>query len=143
MFSYFASIKRFSCLFFCLSLLSCQSDNEEMPENMIPQTEMVQILADIHTIEAQIEGQIIYPDTALMTFNYAQEQLLKRHGVTPQQFRDTYHYYITHVKEMDQLYETIIDTLSLRESKFKAAAGITDTTRARVPAPYNAPPLLE
>lgn len=130
---------RFFCLFFCLSLLSCQSENEEMPENMIPQAEMVQILADIHTLEAQVEGQIIYPDTALMTFNYGQEQLLKRHGVTREQFRNSYHYYVTHVKEMNKLYETIIDTLSLRESKFKAAAGITDTTRARDPAPYNNP----
>jgi len=106
---------------------------------MIPQAEMVQILADIHTLEAQVEGQIIYPDTALMTFNYGQEQLLKRHGVTREQFRNSYHYYVTHVKEMNKLYETIIDTLSLRESKFKAAAGITDTTRARDPAPYNNP----
>ena len=103
---------------------------------MIPETKMVQILADVHTLEAQIEGKILYPDTALMTFNYGQEQILKRRGVTRQQFRNTYRYYVTHVKEMDALYETIIDTLSVRESKAKAAAGITDTTRTRDPAPY-------
>ncbi|WP_242918452.1 DUF4296 domain-containing protein [Pontibacter liquoris] len=101
---------------------------------MIPQTTMVQILADVHTAEAQIEGQEIYPDTALMIYNYEQEQLLRQHGVTQKQFRDTYRYYLTHVKEMDKLYEIIIDTLSVRESKAKAA-----DTAAGNPTPQISP----
>ncbi len=96
---------------------------------------MVRILADVHTTEAQIERQIIYPDTALMSYNYIQDELLKRHGVTQQQFRDTYRYYLNHLKEMDQLYEEIIDTLSTRESKAKAAAGIQeDSTQSQTPS---------
>ncbi len=143
MFSYFASVKRFFCLFLFLSLFGCRTEDKDLPPNMIPRAQMVQILADIHTAEAQIEGQIIYPDTAQMTFNYSQEQILVRHGVTKEQFRDTYRYYITHVKSMDKLYEIIIDTLSVRESKAKAAAGVTDTLRAQDPVPYQAPPMQQ
>lgn len=81
---------------------------------------MVQILADIHTAEAQVESKLIYPDTALMTFNFRQSQILQQRGVTEQAFRDSYRYYLDNLEEMDKLYETIIDTLSVRESKAQA-----------------------
>jgi hypothetical protein len=84
---------------------------------------MVQILADVHTAEATVEHQVIYPDTALMTFNYLQRQILEKHKVKEQDFRDTYNYYLTHLKEMDKLYEIIIDTLSVRESKARVQGG--------------------
>jgi len=90
----------------------------------------VRILADIHTAEAQVERTVIYPDTAMMVFNYAQQQLLQQHGVTEEEFRTTYRYYLNHLQEMDALYETVIDTLSVREAKARAAQG-TPT----VPAP--------
>ena len=84
---------------------------------------MVQILADVHTAEATIEQQVVYPDTALMTFNYLQRQILEKHDVKEQDFRDTYNYYLQNLKEMDKLYEIVIDTLSVRESKARAKAG--------------------
>ncbi|GHA59946.1 hypothetical protein GCM10007389_10120 [Pontibacter akesuensis] len=78
---------------------------------------MVRILADIHTAEAIIEYQVVFPDTALMVFNQEQTEIFKRYGVTEEQFDETYSYYLRNLKAMDALYETIVDTLSLRESK--------------------------
>jgi hypothetical protein len=87
---------------------------------MIPQNKMVRILADIHTLEAQLETSISYPDTALMVFSKQQGEILKKYNVKPQQFRDTYKYYLNHLAEMDKLYEIVVDTLSVRESRAKA-----------------------
>lgn len=78
---------------------------------------MVRILADIHTTEAVIEYKVVFPDTALMVFNQEQAEILKRYDVTEEQFDETYNYYLKNLKAMDALYETIVDTLSLRESK--------------------------
>lgn len=77
-------------------------------------------MADIHTTEARIENRVMYPDTALMTFNRAQKEVLQQHGVSKEKFRETYEFYLQNLQHMDKLYEIIIDTLSTRESKAKA-----------------------
>ncbi|MCC9136911.1 DUF4296 domain-containing protein [Pontibacter silvestris] len=97
-----------------------------MPENMVPREKMVQILADVHTREAQIERAVVYPDTALMIFNREEKQILAKYDVSEQQFKESYSYYLDHAEAMDKLYETIVDTLGVRETKIKAANGNTD-----------------
>jgi len=111
-------VKNLFCLLFCLILFSCESQQPERPDHLIPEKEFVSILADIHTAEAQIESTIAYPDTALMVFNHLQEEIWKKHGVTKYQFRETYNYYTTHVPEMDKLYEIVTDTLLAREAGY-------------------------
>ncbi|MDX5436284.1 MAG: DUF4296 domain-containing protein [Pontibacter sp.] len=85
---------------------------------------MVRILADIHTTEATIETKVIYPDTALMVFNKEQEEIFRKHKVTKEQFEDTYDYYLENLKKMDKLYEMVVDTLVMRESKVQVKEGI-------------------
>ena len=64
---------------------------------------MVQILADVHILEARIETRILYPDTALMAFNNEQLRLLEEHGVKEKDFRSTYKYYLDNIDQMDKL----------------------------------------
>ncbi len=83
----------------------------------------MRILADIHTVEAMIESNVTYPDTAMMTYNKEQEKILEQHNVTPEQFKSTYNYYLENIGEMNKLYEVVVDTLSMRESKAQAREG--------------------
>nr|WP_262921671.1 DUF4296 domain-containing protein [Pontibacter ruber] len=106
-----------------MTLLGCSQEEQQKPEHLLSRDKMIQILADVHTAEATVEHQVVYPDTALMTFNYLQQQILKKHKISEQEFRDTYNYYLDNLKEMDKLYEIIIDTLSVRESKARVQAG--------------------
>ena len=64
---------------------------------------MVQILADVHIAESRIETHVLYPDTALMVFNKEQQQILAQHGVTQEDFRRTYRYYLSNLTQMDKL----------------------------------------
>jgi hypothetical protein len=116
-------VKRLFSILFCLSLLGCQSQDNQKPEDMIPQEKLVRVLADIHTAEALIESKVIYPDTALMTYNQEQEKIFKKYHITQEQFKDTYNYYLRNLREMDALYEIVVDTLSMRESKAEAVQG--------------------
>ncbi|WP_266205445.1 DUF4296 domain-containing protein [Pontibacter kalidii] len=116
-------MKRLFSILFCLSLLGCQPQDNQKPKDMIPQEKLVRILADIHTAEALIESSVIYPDTALMTYNQEQEKILEQYNVTQEQFKDTYNYYLRNLREMDVLYEIVVDTLSMRESKAQAVKG--------------------
>ncbi|MEJ8801891.1 DUF4296 domain-containing protein [Pontibacter sp. H249] len=118
-------MKRLFYILFCFSLLACGNNEDKTPANLLPQEKMVQVLTDIHIAEAQIESKIVYPDTALMVFNHQEKEIFKKHGITEQEFRDTYNYYKENLKQMDKLYEIIVDTLSLRETKMRASGDDT------------------
>ena len=107
-------------------LTGCGQSTEKRPADLLPEQQMVQILADVHIAEARIENHILYPDTALMVFNKEQKQILAQHGVDEEEFRKTYRYYLDNLGQMDRLYEIILDTLSVREAKLRA----TDSTGA-------------
>ena len=127
-------MKRLFYILFCFGVFACGNNQGKAPENLVPQDKMVQILADIHVAEAQVEAKVVYPDTAIMAFNYIEREIFKKHGVTEQEFRDTYQYYKDNLKEMDKLYEIIVDTLSLRETKLRAKNTESDPSQgAEVP----------
>ncbi len=132
-------MKRLSRILFCLLLFGCQSQQDDKPENMVPVQKMVRILADIHTAEAMIEHSVSYPDTALVIYADHQEAILKKHKVKPQAFKDTYRYYLTHIEEMDKLYEIVVDTLSVRESRVKATKREEIQDSVQQPMPLQQP----
>lgn len=124
-------MKRILYLLSFVALAGCGQKTEKRPADLLPEQKMVQILADVHIAEARIETNVLYPDTALMIFNKEQKQILEAHGVEEEDFRKTYRYYLTHVEQMDKLYEVILDTLSVREARLRAS----DTTGAAPPQP--------
>lgn len=124
-------MKRLFCILFCLCLLSCGQETDDKPANMVPTQKMVRILADIHTAEALIEHNVAYPDTAMVIFSERQKAILKKYGVKQQAFKRTYRYYLTHLDEMDKLYEVIVDTLSVRESQAHASKAKADEKPAQ------------
>ena len=81
---------------------------------------MVQILSDVHVMEALIESNIPYPDSAVMTYNKQHKAILQKYGVSSSKFQETYKYYGENLQEMDRLYEIILDTLTAREAKLVA-----------------------
>lgn len=119
-------MKKLFFLLLGLIALGCGQQQPQRPDNLLPQDKMVQILADIHTAEALIEQKAVYPDTALLSFNYAEKKIFERYNVTEQDFRQTYRFYSDNVREMDKLYEVVIDTLSMRETKAKAQGTATN-----------------
>lgn len=117
-------MKRLFYQLFCLTLLACQQQNNtDAPANLIPREKMVQILADVHILEALIEANVAYPDSAVMVYNKKHKEILEKYGVTKEQFHSTYDYYGKSLENMDKLYETVLDTLSAREAKLFAANG--------------------
>ncbi|NEM97802.1 DUF4296 domain-containing protein [Pontibacter burrus] len=121
-------MKRLFSILFCLSLFGCgQQKNTSAADNPVPEVKMIQILADVHVMEALIESNISYPDSAVMVYNKRHKEILEKHGVTPEAFHESYKYYADNLREMDLLYEAVLDTLTLREAKLAAKTGDSAT----------------
>lgn len=121
---------RFLILLTVLGLLvSCGRKKVEAPP--IGQQKMIEILVDVHLLEAQ--QQSLQPFEKGRVFNtiVGYEKIFLKHGVTSEQFYDSFSYYREHPKEMDELYQRVIDETVRRESELSSKAAIENAKKQR------------
>lgn len=94
---------------------ACQK--EKKPEGVLSPEELSKLMVELYLAEARIGGQNMAKDTAMKYFIPFEEKLKGRYGVSDSIIRITYQYYISHPEELEKIYDSVIDTLSLREQK--------------------------
>ena len=115
-----------------LVLPACQRPEEvPAPADLIAREKIVPLLADLHVLETQVENSRLPPDSAKALFREQQHALFWSRQVTDSAFQRSYRYYSMHNKDLNELYQTVIDTLGLREKKFAPARGV------EVPPPHH------
>lgn len=77
---------------------------------------MVSLLVELHTLEARTDAAALTMDSARALFRQEQKRLYRRYQVTDSSFVQSYRYYAIHDKDLDGIYTTVIDSLSLREA---------------------------
>jgi hypothetical protein len=95
---------------------SCSHINDNKPADLIPQGEMIQVLADMHVADALVEHKFGQQTPNLPFTNALYTQIYKNHHITAAQFKSSYKYYEMHSQEMDNMYTQIITELSKREA---------------------------
>jgi len=94
---------------------ACQKDKR--PEGVLSPEELSKLMVDMYLAEARISGKNMVKDSAMKYFVPFEEKLKAKHGVSDSTMRITYQYYISHSEELEKIYDSVIDTLSLREQK--------------------------
>ena len=106
--------------FLLLALPACQRPEEPLrPADLLPKERLIPLIADLHLLEAQVEGSRLSPDSSRALYLSEQKNLLSKRGVTDSAFQRSYRYYGIHGKDLDDIYGAVIDTLTRREAKFK------------------------
>jgi Domain of unknown function (DUF4296) len=95
---------------------SCQKKKDEA-KGILTKTELAAFLIDMYLAEARIDNMPIVKDSAIKLFLPYEEKLLKKYNLADSTLRKTYQYYIDHPKEMEAVYDVVIDTLNLREQR--------------------------
>ena len=99
---------------------ACQRPEEPLrPADLLSKERLVPLIADLHLLEAQVEGSRLSPDSSRALYLSEQKNLLSKRGVTDSAFQRSYRYYGIHGKDLDDIYGAVIDTLTRREAKFK------------------------
>jgi len=94
---------------------ACQKDKR--PEGVLSPEELSKLMVERYLAEARISGKNMVKDSAMKYFVPFEEKLKAKHGVSDSTMRITYQYYISHSGELEKIYDSVIDTLSLREQK--------------------------
>ena len=103
-----------------LALPACQRPEEPLrPADLLPKERLIPLIADLHLLEARVEGSRLSPDSSRALYLSEQKNILSKRGVTDSAFQRSYRYYGIHGKDLDDIYGAVIDTLTRREAKFK------------------------
>lgn len=92
---------------------------EERPANVLPPDEMAKVLVDIYLAEARLNDSPVDRDSAIRYFIPHQSKILERHNISDSLVIKSFQYYIDHPRQFEKIYESVIDTLNLREQKLR------------------------
>ena len=102
-------IKYFMFLTFFI-MVSCQDNTEQ---GIIPKDIMIDILIDMHISEKAISELSYEKDTLKALFKMKELEIFNKHLVTEEMYRRSYSHYFFNPKELDNIYQVVIDSLSL------------------------------
>ena len=76
---------------------------------------MVAYLIDSHLIEGELQNIKIDQDSLKLIFYDLEKELYLKHEIDSEQFMRSYHYYLHEVDQLSEIYDAVIDSLSLKE----------------------------
>jgi hypothetical protein len=103
----------FIFLFFCW----CACSPPKKPKDVLTQEQLCALLVDVYTAEARLDPMPITKDSAIHFFIPYEQKLLQAKGIPDSILKKTYSYYLAHPKEFEQVYDAVIDTLTLHEKQ--------------------------
>ena len=118
----------FLVIFLFLVWSACSSAKK--PEGVLTQPQLAALLIDIYLAEARLEVMPVAKDSSVRYFVPFEEKLLKTKGISDSTLKQTYSYYFAHPKELEQVYDAVIDTLMVRDKQI-----------AHGPTPNRKPPI--
>ncbi len=107
-------------LLFFLFLTYCSACSApERPQGVLTQAQLAALLTDVYLGEARVESVPAPKDSTIRYFIPFEQKLLLAKGIPDSTLKKTYSYYLAHPKELEQVYDAVIDTLVLRDQRIK------------------------
>ena len=109
-------MKPFAWVMIPILFFSCsQLTKDDVPEGVMPESKMINILVDIHLAEARANVMTVHLDSARFYFAIYKDSIYKKNKVTKFEFDSSYKYYMRNVSKMDRIYMAVVDSLGLRQ----------------------------
>jgi len=106
---------RIVCLIMLTLLAACQKNAK--PKDVLTQAQLSALLVEVYLAEARLDAIPKPKDSTIKYFLPFEEKLLKRLNISDSVLKITYTYYLDHPKELEAVYDSVIDTLTLREQR--------------------------
>jgi len=105
--------------FFLILTVSFSCQKKERPADIMSQEEMAAVIVNIYLAEARLNGALMVRDSARQVFKPYEDKLMTEMGVKDSVLKKSYLYYLDHTSELEKIYDSVIDTLALREQRAK------------------------
>jgi hypothetical protein len=104
----------------CVFLFSCSEKKPlSIPPTILPKEKMVEVMVDIHLLEASINLSISYADKITPgnpnpTPNF---DILTKNKITKKQYDDSFDFYTQHPELLNEVYEQVLSDLSKMQAQ--------------------------
>jgi len=98
-----------------LSLYSCKKSGR--PDGVLSKEELADLMVEFYIAEGKLYAMGIARDSAMKLFLPFEQSVMKKKKISDETLSKTYKYYLEHPVEFEKVYDAIIDTLSLRETR--------------------------
>ena len=88
---------------------------QEIPEGILSEDKMVEVLIDIHLAEGMVSSFPIHYDSSRLLYPYFESEVFLKHDIADTVFRKSLEYYMLDIKTMDRIYARTIDSLHVVE----------------------------
>ena len=102
-----------------LIAFACADEQHEKPEGLLSKEQMAAFLIDSHLTEGNLQTIKIDKDSLELIFHDLEKDLYQKHGIDSEQFLTSYHYYLHRIDDLSEIYDAVIDSLSLKEKMLK------------------------
>lgn len=110
-------LRYFLYVAFGLLLVSCSADTEvAIPDNVLPRDKMVQVMIDVHLLEATMNLNVFNLDRTVSD-NSPGFDVLKKNNITKKQFDESYDFYSQHPALLNEIYEIVLNELSRMQAE--------------------------
>jgi len=88
---------------------------QEIPEGILSEDKMVEVLIDIHLAEGMVSSFPIHYDSSRLLYPYFENEVFLKHDIADTVFKKSLEYYMLDIKTMDRIYARTIDSLHVVE----------------------------
>ncbi|MBX2895884.1 MAG: DUF4296 domain-containing protein [Cyclobacteriaceae bacterium] len=100
-----------------LSLLACKQ--ETPPPDILSPAEFSKFLVEVYLAEARMNSTALQRDSAIKVFAAYENKLFNQFNLSDSIILKTQQYYMDHPQQLEKIYDSVIDTLNLREKKLQ------------------------
>lgn len=90
-------------------------NRQEIPEGILSEDKIVEVLIDIHLAEGLVSSFPIHYDSSRVLYPYFENEVFLKHDIADSVFRKSLEYYMLDIKTMDRIYAQTIDSLHVVE----------------------------
>ncbi len=101
-----------------LLLAACGEEHKNEAQPILSHHEMVKALTEIYLAEQKVNRLGVPRDSAEREFGRFKKVIFKRIGISDSIFKRSFDYYMDRPGEMEQIYTTLVDSLSLMEQRY-------------------------
>ena len=101
---------KYLCFLTFFIIISCTSP---LDEKLLSKEILVEILIDMHILEITIDNLNLSKDSSLVFYNLKEKEIFNKYNIDDKIYRESFSYYFFEPKELDQIYEHVIDSLLL------------------------------
>ena len=99
-------------------IFSCKNDTTDN-KKYISKEKMVNILIDIHLIEEKVNQLNFSKDSSKVMFDMLEKEIFQKYNITDEDYRKSYSHYFFNPEELDDIYQSVIDSLNVYNQSFK------------------------